>query len=263
MPVKRDEDGRRYVEAQAEVPGSPEEVWRAIATGAGISAWFVPTTVEEQVGGKTVSNFGPGMDSVATITRWEPPYRFDAETEDESGKFAHEWHVETRSGGTCVVRVVHRWFADNDDWDAQFEQAEAGWVDFFRILRLYLAHFPGQRSSLVQLSAFSARPQLEVWKHALGALEIDLDAKRCTSAPDAPSLAGVIERWRSDEYHELLLRIERPAPGLAHLFVLPMGEQVMFSLRFYLYGDPGAAAAPEVERTWAAWLHQRFPQETS
>ena len=47
MAVKRDGDGRRYVEAEVEVPGSPEEVLRALATGDGISSWFVPSKVEE------------------------------------------------------------------------------------------------------------------------------------------------------------------------------------------------------------------------
>ena len=43
MPVKKDASGRRSVEAEVEVPGTPEEVWQAIATGPGISSWFVPT----------------------------------------------------------------------------------------------------------------------------------------------------------------------------------------------------------------------------
>ena len=55
MPVKKDPNGRRYVEAEVEVPGTPEEVWRAIATGPGISSWFVPTQVEERVGGKVTA----------------------------------------------------------------------------------------------------------------------------------------------------------------------------------------------------------------
>ena len=42
MPVKKDESGRRSVQAEVEVPGTPEEVWEAIATGPGITSWFVP-----------------------------------------------------------------------------------------------------------------------------------------------------------------------------------------------------------------------------
>src|SRR5262245_34503105 len=79
MPVRKDENGQRWVEAQAEVPGTPEQVWAAIATGKGISAWFVPTTVEEREGGTSVCSYGPGMDVPVKITRWNPPQSFVAE----------------------------------------------------------------------------------------------------------------------------------------------------------------------------------------
>src|SRR5262245_6329517 len=151
MPVKKDASGNRSVEAEVQVPGTPEEVWRAIATGKGVSSWFVPSTIEERVGGTAVTNFGPGMESVATITAWNPPRSFVAETQEGPGKVATEWHVETRTGGTCVVRVVHRWFASTDKWDAEFEGHTFGWIGFFRLLRLYLMHFAGQRCSALQL----------------------------------------------------------------------------------------------------------------
>ena len=44
MPVNKEPSGHRSVQAEVEVPGTPEEVWQAIATGPGISSWFVPTT---------------------------------------------------------------------------------------------------------------------------------------------------------------------------------------------------------------------------
>ena len=68
MSVQYDADGRRSVQAEVEVPGTPEQVWQAIATGPGISSWFVPSEVDERVGGKAVSTFGPGMESAGTIT---------------------------------------------------------------------------------------------------------------------------------------------------------------------------------------------------
>ena len=75
MSVKKEASGRRSVQVEVEVPGTPEEVWQAIATGPGISSWFVPTEFEER-DGKLVAvkmNFGPGMESRATVTAWEPP----------------------------------------------------------------------------------------------------------------------------------------------------------------------------------------------
>lgn len=288
MPVKKDKDGQRSVEAEVEVPGSPEEVWHAIATGKGISSWFVPSKVEEREGGTTVTSFGPGMDAVAKITKWNPPKSFTAEgTEEELGSVATEWIVESREGGTCVVRVVHRWFADTDDWDGQFEGHAYGWAaSFFRVLRLYLSHFPGQKCSAFQLTTISDKPALEILRTIKSALNIDEKNSQFTSTSGTPELTGVLERVEitdpellrirenapqvvtalegmEGEEPELFLRLDRPAPGLAHVMVIGMGDQTLVSIRFHLYGDNGAAVAADAEREWNDWLAERFPQEVS
>ena len=70
MSVKKEASGRRSVQVEVEVPGTPEEVWQAIATGPGISSWFVPAEFEER-DGKPVAvtlNFGPGMESRSAVT---------------------------------------------------------------------------------------------------------------------------------------------------------------------------------------------------
>lgn len=38
------------LEFSVEVPGTPEQVWQAIATAKGMSAWFLPTEMEERKG---------------------------------------------------------------------------------------------------------------------------------------------------------------------------------------------------------------------
>ena len=38
MPVRSDDSGRRWVEMELLVPGTPEQVWEAIATGPGVYA---------------------------------------------------------------------------------------------------------------------------------------------------------------------------------------------------------------------------------
>ena len=38
--------GIRAIDLDIEVPGTPEEVWEAVASGPGITAWFVPAKVE-------------------------------------------------------------------------------------------------------------------------------------------------------------------------------------------------------------------------
>ena len=76
MSVKKEANGRRSVQVEVEVPGTPEQVWQAIATGPGVGAWFVPTEIDGRVGGTVTTHFGGGMDSVSTITEWDAPHRF-------------------------------------------------------------------------------------------------------------------------------------------------------------------------------------------
>ena len=78
MSVKKEANGRRSVQVEVEVPGTPEQVWEAIATGPGVGAWFVPTEIDGRIGGAETTHFGGGMDSVDTITEWDAPHRFAA-----------------------------------------------------------------------------------------------------------------------------------------------------------------------------------------
>jgi uncharacterized protein YndB with AHSA1/START domain len=265
MPVRKDPDGRRSVEAEVEVPGTPEEVWKAIATGHGISSWFVPTQVDEREGGHVAASFGPGMDSSSTIKVWNPPHNFIAESRDDMGPddptIATEWIVEARAGGKCVVRVVHSWFTSKDDWDQQFEGHTHGWRAFFRILRVYLAHFPGQPCTAFQLMGITTGSQSEAWATLTGSLGLsDVSVGQSVrTLPGAPALAGLVESAGPAEHPELLLRLSEPADGAAHLFAMPMGGSIFIPVRIYLYGDRAPAAAAKAEPEWAAWLNGRFP----
>lgn len=261
MPVKKGPSGNRSIEAEVEVPGTPEEVWKAIASGPGISSWFVPGKVEERVDGDALASFGPGMDSVGKIKVWNPPNQYVVETEQQSGKVATEWVVEARAGGTCVVRVIHRWFSDTDDWDHQFEGHAEGWRAFFRNLRLYLTHFPGQPSSAIQRTGFSPESKSQAWSALTNLLGLNVPAvgQRVETSKEAPSFAGQVERVGIDEYPELLLRLDVPTSGIAHFFAMPMGGMVLLSVRFYLFGQQASAVTAEVEPQWQAWIMQHFP----
>lgn len=274
MPVKKDPSGRRSVQAEGVVPGTPEEVWEAIATGPGISSWFVPTEFEKNADGvpvEIVLHFGPGtsMDSRARITAWEPPRRFAAESLDHLGPgsptVATEWHVEARDGGTCVVRVVHSWFADSDDWDGQYEATEHGWNAFFRILALYLTHFRGQDCAAFQVMAMTAGSTSSAWATLTAPLGLAgaAERQRVTTPAGAPRLAGVVERAGPPDHPELLVRLETPSPGIAHLFVVSMGDSICVPVRFYLYGSGAPAAAEREEPAWQAWINERFPPVTA
>lgn len=267
MPVHKDADGRRWVQAEVEVPGTPEEVWAAIATGPGVSSWFVPTTVDGQVGGAINASFGPGMDSVSKVTAWDPPHRYVADSRDDMGPddptVATEWIVEAQAGGTCIVRVVHSWTTDKDDWDHQFEGHTYGWQAFFRILRLYLAHFSGQPCAAFQVAGFGPRPAPSTFRKLSTVLGLPKPAvgQEFLAVPGAPALAGVVESIGIPRFPELLLHLTQPASGIAHLFPMAMGKQVLLSVRLYLYGETAAAVGPAEEPAWQAFMSERFPMK--
>ena len=107
-------DTPRTIDLSIEVHGTPEEVWRAIATGPGISSWYVPHRVEERAGGAARASFGPGpeMQVDGRVAAWEPPHRVVFDDGQDAGGLAFEWLIEARHGGSCVVRLVGTGFGD-------------------------------------------------------------------------------------------------------------------------------------------------------
>ena len=64
---------QRRIEAQIEVPGTPELVWEAIATGPGIAAWFMPLEIEGREGGTVYMDFGAGVEATGKIRAGSRP----------------------------------------------------------------------------------------------------------------------------------------------------------------------------------------------
>lgn len=264
MSVKKESSGRRSVQVEVEVPGTPEEVWAAIATGPGVSSWFVPTEFETR-DGKPVAqslNFGPGIESRAAVTAWDPPRMFIAQGEGWGGSppIATEWSVEARSGGVCLVRVVNSLFASTDDWDGQLEGTESGWPGYFRTLRIYLTHFRGQRSALKQFVVPVAGTEAAAWEGLMSDLGMEGSnvGQNWTAPAGVPALAGVAE-YLSTRPYDALLRLDRPGPGVAALGAFSFGGRSMIALSFYLYGDEAAVTVAREAPAWAAWIEERFP----
>jgi len=268
MSVKKEASGRRSIQVEVEVPGTPEEVWQAIATGPGISAWFVPAEFEER-DGKPVAvklNFGPGMDSRSVVTAWDPPRMFAKEAAGwfpGSPPVATEWSVEARAGGVCVVRVVQSLFASTDEWDDQLIGSESGWPGAFRILRIYLTHFRGQRSAIMKFLAPVAATEAEAWATQTTALGLNGvgAGQRWTAPAGVPALGGVVEHVSQSPFG-YLLRLDKPGPGTAALFIMTIPGSVLAMFTFYLYGDQAAATAAREKPLWQAWIQERFPMPT-
>jgi uncharacterized protein YndB with AHSA1/START domain len=267
VSVNKDASGRRSVQVEVEVPGTPEEVWRAIATGPGISSWFVPAEFEESDGRPVAVtlNFGPGMESRAAVTAWDPPRTFAAQGEGWGGSppIATEWSVEARAGGVCVVRVVHSLFASTDDWDDQLESAALGWPGFFRTLTIYLTRFRGQRSAIMQFVAPVAGTEAEAWETVSAALGLNglRVGQRWTAPAGVPAVSGVAE-YVSQSPYDALLRLDAPGAGVAAVGAFDVGGQSMVALTFYRYGDQAADTVARETPRWQAWIQERFPTPT-
>jgi uncharacterized protein YndB with AHSA1/START domain len=265
MSVKKEASGRRSVQVEVELPGTPEEVWQAIATGPGISSWFVPTEFEEH-DGKPVAvkvDLGPGMEIRSPVTAWEPPRKWAAQSDSlipGSPPIANEWSVEARGGGICILRIVQSLFASTDDWDNQLESAKGGLASFLSILRIYLTHFRGQRSAIMKWMVPVAGTEAEAWESLTAALGLKglKVGQRCTAPDGVPALRGVVEYVTQSPY-DALLRLDKPGPGVAALGAVNFGGPSMVALNFYLYGDQAAGTVAHESPLWEAWFRKRFP----
>ena len=197
------------------------------------------------------------------VTAWDAPQKFVSEG---GGWFpgappiATEWSVEARAGGVCVVRMVQSLFASTDDWDDQLIGTESGIPGAFRILRIYLTHFCGQRSAFMQYMVPVAGTPADAWAMltaALGFSGVGV-GQGCAASAGVPPLGGVVEHV-SQSPPGALLRLDQPGPGIAALFTMDLGDSVMAVLSFYLYGDQAAGTVARETPLWQAWIQERFP----
>ena len=157
------------LERTYEVAAAPEQVWDAIATATGISAWMVPTTLDPQIGGEVSFDLGE-MISIGVVTGYTPNERFAYEEpwpiaaeqpipgemaewfnklgvspSDVHGNLpsitpiATEFLIESVSGGSCVLRVVSSSYGTGADWEHEFwTEMVAGWTELLDNLAAHI-----------------------------------------------------------------------------------------------------------------------------
>jgi uncharacterized protein YndB with AHSA1/START domain len=243
----------RLVRTEIEVPGTPEEVWEAIATGPGIACWFVPAEVDEREGGEIVTHHGPYGDNRGVVTAWEPPRRFAYEERDwaeGAPPWATEILVEARAGGTCLVRLVSGVFSGGEDWGDEIEGTDAGWRLGLENLRLYLTHFPGRRCAHALAVGVAAESHERAWPAFAAALGVHGVPERARVA--GPVVSGVVERTLGEA---VLLRDE---DGIVEIYAHPGEGETHLAVRAFRFGDDAAALAAREEPAWRAWLDEHL-----
>ena len=248
---------RRSIELEVEVPGTAEEVWQAVATGPGISSWYVPHTVEERAGGSAMASFGPGpeMQIPGRVAVWEPPRRICFDGGEGVDGLTFEWTVEPQGNDRCVVKLVNTGFGQGGEWDAQYDAMVEGWGLFLSNLRLHLEHFGGQTAVSVLPTAMGTSSRDEQWAELTTALGIPsapgVGERIEANSPDAPPLAGTVVEAGP---YRIALLLDEPAPGTGFVAVESFGEQAGASVWLYLYGADGAEAAERDGPLWQDWL---------
>lgn len=255
MPVHHD-DAERWIELGLTVDAGPEQVWHALATDAGNSAWFTRCEIEEKVGGAIRFDFGPAGDSVGEVTEWDPPRRFGYVERDWAGDappLTTQITVTDRLDGHCDVAMVHSLVTDRPDWDTELEGFEAGWTGHFAVLRSYLRHFAGRRAVTYRLSSASPDSPYEAWKRFTEVMHlhgVDVGDLR-TVGTTIDNINGQVE-WvqQDDRQRHVLVRLAEPLPGLVLFGMYAPGGKAMVSLNAFFYG---ADAADDAEVTRTAW----------
>ncbi|MEU8816962.1 SRPBCC domain-containing protein [Actinoplanes sp. NPDC048796] len=155
--------GKEYeIELDTTVDTDPEHVWNAIATGPGISSWYIGHTETDHDTVRTA--FGTTTFPTATITANDPPHHFAYRTDTTpDGRFqAFEFLIEGHHQSATTLRAITSGFLPGDDWADEYEAMSHGVALFNATLTTYLNHFPGRTATPV--TAFG--PPITDWPTA-------------------------------------------------------------------------------------------------
>lgn len=237
---------------QAELDATPEQVWEAIATGPGISSWFMGRNeVRPGPEGSVRTIFG-GYTPELAVSAWDPPHRFAYGGDPaEDGRFiAYEFLIEGRGAASTVLRAVTSGFLPGDDWETEYDAMTKGDAMFFRTLVQYLTHFAGRTAT--PITAFG--PPVPDWHRAWALLRNELGLSGTASAGDRVGFS----------------RAGLPAVDGVVYYVNPdtLGVRTSDALYRFLRGFRGPMIAShnifaeidqaETERAWRYWLNRVF-----
>lgn len=239
------------VRREQDLPVSPEQVWDAVATGAGNLGWLYPMEIEPRVGGKATRGD-------ATVVAWEPPHHLALRATLDGG-FSNTltYRIEPADGGTSRLRMGIHWVHTGvvDDafrWDAKSDAAEK-YVDFHQhALAEYLRHFPGRPAVYVK----AARPEATADPADFAALRRHLGLADDAAVGDRlplrlPGTDGVPQEvvvdWLSADFVGLR------GPNALYRFFNGSSWSVPIWLGHHLFDED--LDEQQVTKAWNAWLN--------
>ncbi len=236
----------RPFECKREVtlPATPEQVWAAVATTAGNSAWLFPNEIAAD-----------GRDAAV----WDPPHHFVVRQESGDWFNALDFQIEAVDGSTTRLRYAHSGIFV-DDWDTQYD-AVGQHTDFYlHTLSQYLEHFEGRPATYIgggpgglQAPAASASPDgFERFKQTLGVPATATVGQAVTITPAGLEPVDAVIDYATDNFLGV-----RTDDGLYRFFGRnAFGAPVGMSI--HLFADD--VDADQVTERWQAWLDSALGQ---
>jgi uncharacterized protein YndB with AHSA1/START domain len=228
----------------AAVDATPEQVWQAVATGPGVSSWFVGRT---EINGDTVrTSFGDDWIPSGHVTTADEPHHFAyrSDTAPDGRFIAYEYLVEGRDRSATVLRTVTSGFLPGDDWAAEYEAMEYGTALFFATLVEYLRWFPGRVATPITAFGPPVTDWAATWARlptALGLTDPRPGDAVHAELPDLPAIDGEVYFVNP---HTLGIR----TPDALYRFIRGLHGALVAS--HALFTTPPAATA-----AWTALLH--------
>jgi uncharacterized protein YndB with AHSA1/START domain len=214
---------------------APEAVWEAIATGPGLTAWFMPMEIDP--------------DS-PMVTSHEPGRRLGVRMPTEAdGSFqAFDYRIEAAGPGSAVLRFVHNGFT-SDDWGEHFETMTGfGWDVYLHTLSQYLIHFAGRPAQYLEAEGPSASADDAAWPRLVAALGLTEPVKEGTGVrfelPGFP-VEGVV-----DYVAPTFVGLRAPHALIRFHGRSRLGMPVAVSQHTYLETFDSSSA----QRAWESWL---------
>ena len=256
----------RRVDVEIEVPVAPEEAFEAVATGAGISAWFVRTEVDGRVGGAIVP---PPRDrrplhrgddrrlrAAAPLAYSEAGWSPRASRTPIPSSRSSSWRRAAAARASCAScraasagpRAGRRRSRRSPRAGAR-RSARCGATSRTSRAR------PRAPSASARRRARRAR---SIWEQLTEALGLPADAavgdRVSARLPGGQALAGTLEDAAPRSYTILL---DEPGRGIGYVGVGGPGEATFVFVRAQLFGPDAPALAERAQADWAAWLESR------
>ena len=246
---------------EIEIDAPPEEVWKAISTGEGLTRWYAEEArVDPRVGGEHWISWGEGQDIGNENLAWEPGRKLTighANPTNPWQAMVIDFEIETRSGRT-VLKLVQSGLPAGPDWDSMDEGTDLGWEMFLAALKFSIERQAGKSRRTIVRYFGSPQPAEATFGSLRELLGIGADNLRAGARYSATTKTGEKisgEIVAVDPGHLLAATVEQLGNALVSLTVHDTSKGSFVNFIVGTFGLPDAQYA-EAKARWSQLLEQ-------